>query len=208
METTLHQHLKESTRANHSSAEGHAFQGALTNAQLPQAAYVDYVQQLQALHSMYEAKLAAASKTDPHLQGAMCADYYQTVFLDRDLAALKAPTAEPVACIKEFVNSPQFEQHPVSMLGVLYVLLGAKHGGKFIAHNVKQGYKLDEAGYTYFNPYGENFRELWQKFTTSLNTLNLTPAERQAMTKAASDTFDVFGDIGEAVWNRMESKVR
>ncbi len=207
METTLHLHLKESTRMHHSSAEGHPFQGALTNAQLPHAAYVDYVQQLQALHSLYEAKLAAAAKTDPHLQSAMCPDYFQTVFLDRDLAALKAPTAEPVACIKEFVNSSVFEQTPVSMLGVLYVLLGAKHGGKFIAHNVKQGYKLEEAGYTYFNPYGENFRELWQKFTTSLNSLNLTQAERDATTKTACDTFDVFGGIGEAVWNRMESKV-
>src|SRR5207237_2516420 len=87
------------------------------------------------------------------------------------------------------------------MLGALYVLLGSKHGAKFIAHQVKEAYQLGDSGYSYFNPYGESFRELWLRFTSGLNELSLNDQERQALLAAADNTFDVFGEIGVAIWD-------
>ena len=205
MEITLHQYLKDSTRETHSVAESHPFQGTLASGKLPLSAYTDYLQQMQALHSAYEAKLAHAAEHDAHLKSVMRPEYYETEYLDRDLAALHSGPAAPLPCISEFIASENFDRNPVSMLGVLYVLLGSKHGGKFIAHSVKQAYEFKTAGYTYFSPYGENFRELWQQFTASLNGLNLTQQERESVLKAASDTFDIFGKIGQEVWRKMET---
>ncbi len=204
MEITLHQYLKDSTRENHSAAESHPFQGSLANGKLPLSAYTDYLQQLQAMHSAYETKLLQATEHDAHLKNVMRPEYYQTEFLDRDLQALHSGPAAPLPCIIDFVASKNFDRNPVSMLGILYVLLGAKHGGKFIAHSVKQAYEFKDGGYTYFSPYGENFRELWQQFTASLNSLNLTQQERDSVLQAASDTFDIFGKIGQEVWRKME----
>lgn len=204
METTLHQYLKEATRATHNSAEAHPFQGALANAQLPLPVYVSYLQQLQALHAGFEKSLAEATERDRHLKQLMRPEYYQAQYLDRDLAELKAGSAPPLTCVKEFVGACTQSPHPVSMLGVLYVLLGAKHGGKYIAHNIKKGYELNEAGYTYFAPFGEKFQAVWQQFTSALNELDLTQEEREATLKAASDTFDVFGSMGADIWDQMK----
>lgn len=199
---TLHQYLKESTRPNHTAAESHPFQGALANARLSIPAYVDYLQQLRELHERFEAKLRDASGTNPSVKHVVQPEHYQLTFLEKDLQALKANKANALPCVQEFTESNLFAQEPASLLGVLYVLLGSKHGGKFIAHNVKQAYNLDEAGYTYFAPYGENFREIWQKFTAGLNELELTEAQRQRVLEGASHTFDFFGKLGEEIWQR------
>lgn len=209
METpvTLHQYLKESTRPNHSAAESHPFQSALANARLSREAYADYLQQLRALHKGFEAKLALAAERDANVGSVVRPEHYQVRFLDNDLRALKVGNGEPLDCVKRFVDATQFNLEPVSLLGVLYVLLGSKHGGRFIAHNVQQAYEFTDAGHTYFNPYGEAFRELWQQFTAGLNALELTEAQRQAVLHGASATFDVFGEIGQEVWNRTEAGV-
>jgi heme oxygenase len=204
LETTLHQFLKDSTRANHSSAESHPFQGALANAQLTLDRYTDYLQQLRELHAGFESRLQTAAQSNGDVASVVRPEHYQLQFLDRDLRALSARPDTPFACVKDFVSSELFIKHPVSLLGVLYVLLGSKHGGKFIAHNVKQAYGFGAGGSTYFSPYGENFRDIWQDFTASLNKLELSEEDRNAVLKGASDTFDVFGAIGEEIWKKVK----
>lgn len=203
METTLHQYLKESTRANHNAAEAHPFQGTLANGKLAREAYVDYLQQLRELHDGFESRLAEAARKNEIVASVVKPEYYQLEFIENDLKALDAVPAPALDCVAKFNGSGLFERDPVSLIGVLYVLLGSKHGGKFIAHNVKDAYSLDGAGWTYFKPYGENFMELWKGFTESLNALVVNDQQRKNMLEAASMTFDVFGEMGERIWERM-----
>jgi len=204
LQTTLHQYLKEQTRANHSAAEGHPFQGTLANGKLGRAAYVDYLQQLRELHAGFESHLAEAAKKDAVVGAVIKPEYYQLPFIEDDLKALGQSHAPALDCVKQFNEDPLFKQCPVALIAVLYVLLGSKHGGKFIAHNVKEAYSLDGAGWTYFKPYGDNFMELWKGFTESLNTMPVDEKQREQMLQAAGMTFDVFGEMGEKIWNRME----
>jgi heme oxygenase len=204
LQTTLHQYLKEMTRANHNAAEAHPFQGTLANGKLGRAAYVDYLQQLRELHAGFEGKLAEAAKRDDTVKNVMRPEYYQLPFIENDLKALGASHAQPLECVKRFNENQLFDKVPASMIAVLYVLLGSKHGGKFIAHNVKDAYSLDGGGWTYFKPYGDNFMELWKGFTESLNSMPVDEKQRESMLEAASMTFDVFGEMGEKIWQRME----
>jgi heme oxygenase len=206
METTLHQFLKEGTRKRHESAEVHPFQGALAQGTLPLESYKQYLCQLRHLHSQFEQKLQAAAESDPHVRSVFNAEYLQLPFLDRDVSALGVQDLPPpVECIAEFAANPIFDSAPVSLLGTLYVLLGSKHGGRFIAHKTKEVYQLDEAGYTYFSPYGEHFRDLWQGFTAGLNALPQTALVRNSTLEAADATFTIFVEIGDAIWRAEQS---
>ena len=209
METTLHQFLKDSTRPNHDQAEGHPFQGALAQGLLPLASYRSYLSQLAHLHERYENKLRKGAATTAQLQAVVRDQYYQLPFLQADLQALdgKSQAEPPFKCVLDFTDSPTFDEHPVSMLGVLYVLLGSKHGGKFIARKVKEVYGLKDCGYTYFDPFGDDFRAVWQSFTTALNSLSEDEAVRRHVLSGANATFDIFLTVGDEIWRRQQSAV-
>jgi len=208
-EVPLMQLLKEDTRGQHNDAEAHPFQGSLAQGQLPYESYCRYVTYLYDLHKGFESQLAEKSKSDPLLAAIMKDEYYQMPFLKNDLQSLNLPLpAKAPECIEKFLRLPQFAEHPVSLLGVLYVLLGSKHGAKFIAHSVKEAYKLNAGGYSYFDPYGGEFRPLWQTFVANMNDMSLTPPQREAVLAAARATFDIFGSMGEEIWDLQTAAVR
>jgi heme oxygenase len=209
METPLMQHLKEETRSKHSDAEGHPFQGALAQGQLPFESYCRYLVYLYSLHLGFERMLADSAAANPAIASVVKPELYQVPFLKEDLRALKLdmPASPQSPAVDAFLRLPLFDAQPLSLLGVLYVLLGSKHGAKFIAHNVKEAYKLNNGGSLYFDPYGAEFRPLWQNFIAGMNELPLQPAERQAILDASNATFDVFGRMGAEIWDLQESKV-
>lgn len=204
MQPTLHQYLKESTLPKHQQAESHPFQGHLANGKLPFQSYKQYVEQLFALHEGFETNLLRYAE-QPELAAIVQEDYFQLPFLKQDLDALGiAPdSVKPLECVRKFNENQLWAQHPASLLGVLYVLLGSKHGAKYIAHNVKDAYKLNDTGSLYFNPYGETFRTLWQAFTGGLNELQVSDEQRKAILEGADMTFDLFGEIGAAIWDQQ-----
>jgi heme oxygenase len=136
-------------------------------------------------------------------------EHYQLPFLQSDLKALGTDMNSEAAlpAVVEFVGSRTFSQDPRSLLGVLYVLLGSKHGGKFIAHAVRETYGLQEAGYTYFDPFKDRFRPLWQDFTAALNALPEDEQLRNGILEGADCTFNVFVQIGDAIWRAQQASV-
>lgn len=209
MQTPLMQYLKEATRPNHEDAESQPFQAALVNGTLPFETYCQYLIQLHALHEPIERRIAE-NAANPQIAAVMKPDYNQAPFIEKDLAALNVPLSSSpmLECVRKFNETPIFRTHPESCLGVVYVLLGSKHGAKFIAHKVKEAYSLsDDAGYSYFNPYGENFRPLWQQFVASMNEAPMSDESREAMLEASTLTFNVFGSIGADLW-RASAQVR
>ncbi|HEY9791964.1 MAG TPA: biliverdin-producing heme oxygenase [Candidatus Obscuribacterales bacterium] len=208
MQTTLHQHLKDSTRKRHEQAEGHPFQGALAQGKLPLASYRRYLVQLAHLHREFENQLRNA-EGNPAVRSVVHDEHYQLPFLQDDLKALgtdmNSETALPV--VVEFAQSRTFSDDPRTLLGVLYVLLGSKHGGKFIAHQVRETYGLQDAGYTYFDPFKDRFKPLWQDFTSALNALPDDEQLRNGVLQGADATFDVFVQIGDAIWRAQQASV-
>ncbi|MFX9692342.1 biliverdin-producing heme oxygenase, partial [Acinetobacter baumannii] len=73
-----------------------------------------------------------------------------------------------------------------ALLGSHYVLLGSKHGGKYIAHSLQSKYHLNEGkGAIYFDPYGTNFQQIWKSFVAGMNELPLGSEDEEAMVLAA-----------------------
>jgi len=188
--------LKESTRSAHSSAEAHNFQKALGSGTLPKSQYRHYLGQLFLIHGALE----AAMKGEPYMGGVVTVEQFQTDFLIRDLSALTGNHADevPLACTKAMLKRIDERAHsePVALLGYHYVLLGSKHGGKFIASATKKSYELDSDGSVYFDPYGQGFQQHWQHFTGGLNELNLNELQVHELLAAASEMFTFVETLG------------
>jgi heme oxygenase len=205
---SLRQLLKEATAKRHEQAENHQFQGALANGKLPFAMYRRYMVQLTHLHRVFEGDLDS-ERNSSVLKSVVVSEHYQLPFLLNDLNALGLDehSEPPLPCLEATSWREHVHTQPERLLGYLYVLLGSKHGGKFIAHKVKEAYGLSKAGYSYFNPYGESFRPLWQNFTLALNNLNLScnhdPADEEKLRKnvvaGAESMFDLFMQIGDGI---------
>ena len=199
-EKTLMEHLKESTREMHDSAESSQFQGHLTHGRLPLDSYVDYLEQLYLVHGTIEREIqkhAPGSSFD----GVVTQEQLQVPFLKRDLEHFKrspekikaVPSTENL--LKEIARLS--DSCPPALLGMHYVLLGSKHGAKFIAKSCKEKYQLDDSGgVVYFDPYGPNFMPLWKSFKESMNKIEINESEMNTMCDAAGKMFIAVGKIG------------
>jgi heme oxygenase len=88
---------------------------------------------------------------------------------------------------------------PVALLGYHYVLLGSKHGGKFIASATKKSYGIENDGCVYFDPYGQGFQQHWHHFTGGINELNLNETQVQELLGAAAEMFTFVETLGGEV---------
>lgn len=200
-EKTLMEYLKDSTRAMHDSAEGSEFQGHLAHARLPLNSYVDYLEQLYLVHGFLEQEIRKHEGSSVcSFAGVVSDEQLQVPFLKKDLlhfkrdpATIKAVPAT-VAVIEEMKNLSA--NCPVALLAMHYVLLGSKHGGKFIAKSCQEKYQLADAGVIYFDPYGQTFMPLWKAFKESMNKLSLSADERKESCNAAGKMFQAVGNIG------------
>jgi heme oxygenase len=82
---------------------------------------------------------------------------------------------------------------PEALLGMHYVLLGSKHGGKFIARNVQTNYGKPTV---YFDPYGAAFMSIWREFKERMNTLDLSESTVDSVCVAAGKMFGRITEIG------------
>ena len=194
--------LREGTRSAHSSAEGHHFQKALGSGTLPRAKYRHYLGQLFLVHGAIERRM----KDQPYMGGVVTEEQFQADFLKRDLDALAGSNGEgsadadvqPLSCTQKMLKRIQevTEKEPVALLGYHYVLLGSKHGGKFIASVTKKSYELEKDGAVYFDPYGQGFQQHWQHFTGGINELSLNETQMQELLGAASEMFTYVQTLG------------
>lgn len=200
MSETVMQLLKHSTSDMHNDAEGHDFQRRLASGDLPKKAYAAYLSQLYLIHSRLEDALRHLKSVRPEFQSAIDDIQYQEGFLKADLSELDVDLQSikplpPTESMLERINQLQSEC-PVAVIGFHYVLLGSKHGGKYIAHVLKQSYELNGAGCSYFDPYGASFSTYWKSFVESMNEQSLTEQEQAAMVDAARQMFACVTKIG------------
>ena len=198
--TTFAEELKASTRKAHESAEGNQFQKELFNGNLPVEEYAEYLKQLYLIHSRLEEHLEKTRATDSRLAPVVHDIQFQRQFLRSDLGHLKQPCTGivPLPTTVDFVArlDRAAAVTPASLLGAHYVLLGSKHGGKFIAQVLKKQYQFTDAGCLYFDPYGGEFRQHWLAFVDGMNSAGLTREEQSAVIELAGHTFDAVGNVG------------
>lgn len=198
MTASLMESLKESTAPMHNSAEGSRFQSLLTNGKLPLEVYADYLGQLFLVHSHLE----DAMRNHASCAKVLTNEQYQVEFLKKDLTVLGRETSSvsALASTRSLLDliAAAAQNCPEALLGMHYVLLGSKHGGKFVAKNVQVSYALEDgAGNTYFDPYGNSFMPIWRQFKDDMNKLELPPQTADTVCKAAADMFRHITMIGD-----------
>jgi heme oxygenase len=197
-------HLRETTRALHKEAESRPLQRSMAKGTLPAGSYVMYLGQLRHLHESLESCLDSVTGSHPWLAGLFTDDRRRVPDLDRDLAAFGVdpddvpvlpPTAEFIGRIERLTASD-----PMALLGPLYVLEGSTNGGKFLARVLERSLRIeDRAGLAYMDPYGDRQPEMWAEFKRLADQVELTPAQRGAVTDAARDTFRAIASISDAI---------
>lgn len=196
--------LKESTAKMHDAAESSNFQAYLTQGKLPQSVYADYLEQLYLIHRKLEEGIAGSQF--PHI---VSKEQYQQDFLEKDLKHFgrDASSVKALSSTQKLLDEIAGCQKnaPVALLGMHYVLLGSKHGGKFVAKNCQDAYKCGEDGTIYFDPYGSNFMPIWKSFKESMNALELSESDSAALCKAASQMFESVGEIGAELMPRARA---
>src|SRR5439155_2574006 len=111
--------------------------------------YRAYLEQLYLVHKKLEELLRQHKKGDHVIGNAVNDEQMQENFLAHDLRALGGDPSKvkAVPATERLLRlmSEYSERQPISLLGLHYVLLGSKHGGKYIAHQLQKNYEL-EAG--------------------------------------------------------------
>lgn len=207
MSTTIMERLKSATKPDHDSAEGHRFQAALANGRLKKEQYVQYLEQLYLIHSSLEGKLREKIQAGLIPAQVVTEEQMQERFLLHDLTYFEVnmenlPILKATAQMIEYIDTISSTE-PYALLGMHYVLLGSKHGGKFIAHNISKTYGLQTIGALYFDPYGSEFMELWLSFKASMNDLSLSQDQEAKILEAAGKTFRSFGELGDELYSAM-----
>lgn len=197
---TLAEDLKAATKPFHDTAEGHNFQRDLAAGLLPIATYTCYLEQLFLIHKALEKLIAEHSKTNQRLAKVVTIEQMQVPFLQNDLSLLRsAPDRiRPLTATANLIRQIESAgiDNPFSLLGFHYVLLGSKHGGKFIAANLRKKYNVNGDITKYFDPYGDKFMPLWRHFINTLNECVCSEQDSEEITKAAKNTFLAIADIG------------
>ena len=194
--STIALQLRESTKSAHNSAEGHKFQKELGSGTLSKALYTEYLGQLYLTHKALENAMSSQTYMGP----VVSPEQLQTEFLKSDLIALGVdPTSvKPIEITAKMLTRIQTmaEQNPIALLGLHYVLLGSKHGGKFIASISKKTYALENGGCTYFDPYGPEFQKHWQHFVNGINSFEIDQSQVDPLMGAASEMFAFVEQLG------------
>jgi heme oxygenase len=87
---------------------------------------------------------------------------------------------------------PQIDNY-LKAFGALYVIEGSTLGGKIISKMVQQHLQITEnAGLSFFNSYGEDTMQMWERFKDVLNQVAATPADEEIILGAANETFAKF----------------
>ena len=193
--------LRESTADHHRRAEQHPFQQQMVRGALPRELYVRWLGQMLQIHAALEAHLDRLVVRNPQFKSLFDDERRKVSALRADLtffggAAPKASLPAARGLVGEMDRLAAI--HPVSLLGILYVLEGSTNGSKFIARRVRPAYGLPATGEgsAYLDPYGDLQPVRWQEWKAAMDALGLPSTEVEQLTLAAQHAFDAVRELG------------
>lgn len=97
--------------------------------------------------------------------------------------------------------------HPLALLGILYVLEGSTNGSKFIARRLRPAYELPATGEGagYLDPFGDMQPARWRAFKAAMDARRLPAAEVGHLTLAAHQTFGSIRELGSELLETVVS---
>ncbi|MGF1573524.1 MAG: biliverdin-producing heme oxygenase [Sumerlaeia bacterium] len=199
----MHQ-IKEGTWDMHKQAEGQALEQHLINGTLPKDKYVENIGQRYLVHARMDSLLRKAREVEPRLAEIVEDSQFHTdsAKIDLQFFGIVPEEVEPLPATVNFLAIAQqaYEEKPLYLLGIHYVLEGSTNGARFIAKSLRKAYALEGMNGTHLlDPYGEQQRSNWMRFVTTANAQEFTAEEMERIIHYARLTFTGVTAIGQAI---------
>lgn len=195
------QRLRESTRDLHDAAEHHDFQRAFAQGSLPRDRYVDYLGQMYLVHEALEGQLRRAAGASEAIRAVVDERQYQVPYLveDLDYFGVDPGAIEPLPATQRLIDEiEQLDTEPASLLGLHYVLEGSNNGSRFIARGLMPAYDMVPGpGLRYLDPYGDEQRERWLAFRTTMDEVDFSPEDSDRLVESARRMFQGIVDVSD-----------
>ncbi len=184
----LSKYLRESMASRHKRIEQHPLQNELASGSISKERYAKYLQGLLSFHREFESALSEHADEAP-LKGIVDSDYFMIERLEKDLSELGAAGRTAVSGTN--LLSYEKVENPLELLGILYVILGSKHGGKYMSKVLSD--KMGNGYHHYYlDPFDTKLGALWSKFVAEIDALPLSDEERDTVLKGAISAYDAF----------------
>ena len=201
--TGFHRKLKEGTQALHDQAESGNFQVRMVNGELARIEFASFLGQMRHIHATFDPAIQSAAAADERVAQIFDESHLRLGRIDQDLADLSAEAiADPLPSTQQFIGyiNDRLEQHPASLIGVLYVKEGATNGNKIVAKRLRETMELEpDHAMRYLDPHGKDQRRKWNGFKETLNELDLTDVEQEECVRVAQETFQMVMDVSREI---------
>ncbi len=177
----LTKRLKDDNWALHQIAERQETPGSLIKGQMPREGYVGMIAQQILVNRVLDDAMRGAIKNDPRVGELVLEEQMLSPYLLEDAAyfGIDADAIEPNPGTTRFIEHIEaHKDHPLHLLGLHYVRLGACNGNRFVARVVRKAYELEDQGTRYLDPFGDAQRDKWMEFKNALDAMPFDGAEQ------------------------------
>ena len=184
--------LRLETSEYHAKLESLPFFQMIMEHRLPWLSYVNQLRALAIIHGVLEEELARTQEV-----AAVWDDGLRKLpLLVSDIAHfqpnLVADEKEPVEVALALADAIRLRsvEHPISLIGCLYVFEGSTLGNRMHQPDIATTYQLaGQDGCRYYASYGDQVGARWRAFSLAVNDLLKDPVCHQAVIEAAQETF-------------------
>lgn len=196
--------LKQQTAELHTYAEQRPLQRAMLKGTLAREAYAAYLGQLMWVHRTLESAIDDHRHSHPAFDSVLRPYQQRHNDLLTDLAFLgvEAANVQPLPATQRVMKeiTQTAEQHPVALLGMMYVLEGSNNGSKYIAKSIMRAFEMQPGpGVSYLDPYGEQQMPRWLDFKRDMDAAGFSDAECGELVAAAKVMFQCIADVSDEV---------
>lgn len=196
--------LRKETLLEHRRVELLPFAAAMASSTLMLESYAALLDAFNTMHSSLEAVFTPSD----HVGIRMIWDesLRLSVRLGRDIAyfAPRKLRKSSVITIRSQIVAQRIRQRanddPLSLLGYLYVLIGATLGGSILKNQVANAFGLKGPdGIVYFSTHTDEPRAPWNCFRQRMMETSFDPAEERRIIDAANEAFSFVAQIMEVL---------
>ena len=195
--------LREETRELHSLAESRPLQQQIAKGEVDRGRFAAYLGQLYLIHNTLESALQREAAAHPAVGKLATADRMRVPDLIKDLQYFRLDRGdlEPNPATSRFMEAIEDlrGEHPVALLGALYVVEGSTNGGKFLAKVLRRAWNSDGDGLSYLDPYGDDQQHKWAAFKRDMDDATFDEDQENAIVHAAHRTFQAIADVSDEV---------
>ncbi len=186
--------LKVETKEYHAKLESLPFFKALIDHKLPLESYVNQLQALAVIHSVFENEIAISK--DKRVLSIWNDGLKKLRFLQEDLKFFEprielthTSCIEAATAITEKIRLRRVD-NPITLLGYLYVYEGSTLGNNMHRPDISETFHLDEInGCRYYSSYRDDVSTHWKQFSDKMNEVLDNPALHDRIVEAAYEAF-------------------